>query len=329
MRCLEKKAADRWQSAEEILGHLEALATPSGGLTPTSTTPIPRSGGLPRGVGATAAVIVLALGAWLGFGRAGTPPAVAPLASLTQLTANPLETALTGAAISPDGSYFAYVDLGGLHVQIVETGERRTLDVGSTGTPWNVRWFPDGTRLLFLAANDGGANGRMVRFPLRRRAAACPPVSALGDGVPRRTQRCGGGWCQCERAVLRPSQGHGRETAKTPASWSVRTPGRASGMLNGHQTREAWPSAYGQGAAGERSTSWTSRVPDEPSCSRTAYFSSIGPRYCRSPGAPTAGSSSPVVTAAWERTRRIFGSWEPMFGRDRSWESRDVSLSLR
>ena len=175
MRCLEKKAADRWQSAEEILGHLEALATPSGGLTPTSTTPIPRSGGLPRGVGATAAVIVLALGAWLGFGRAGTPPAVAPLASLTQLTANPLETALTGAAISPDGSYFAYVDLGGLHVQIVETGERRTLDVGSTGTPWNVRWFPDGTRLLFLAANDGGANDVWS-------------VSLLG-GVPRLVHR--------------------------------------------------------------------------------------------------------------------------------------------
>src|SRR5437867_4940279 len=39
MRCLEKRPADRWQSAAELLGQLEAAATPSGGLTPTGTTP--------------------------------------------------------------------------------------------------------------------------------------------------------------------------------------------------------------------------------------------------------------------------------------------------
>ncbi len=41
MRCLEKKAADRWQSAAELLPQLEAMTTPSGGLTPTGTAPIP------------------------------------------------------------------------------------------------------------------------------------------------------------------------------------------------------------------------------------------------------------------------------------------------
>jgi tetratricopeptide (TPR) repeat protein len=44
MRCLEKRPADRWQSAAELLGQLEAAATPSGGLTPTSTTPAVSSG---------------------------------------------------------------------------------------------------------------------------------------------------------------------------------------------------------------------------------------------------------------------------------------------
>jgi serine/threonine-protein kinase len=39
MKCLEKRAADRWQSAEELLPQLEALATPSGGITPTGTLP--------------------------------------------------------------------------------------------------------------------------------------------------------------------------------------------------------------------------------------------------------------------------------------------------
>jgi len=35
MRCLEKKAADRWQSAAELHQQLEVMATPSGGTTPT------------------------------------------------------------------------------------------------------------------------------------------------------------------------------------------------------------------------------------------------------------------------------------------------------
>jgi eukaryotic-like serine/threonine-protein kinase len=41
MRCLEKKPADRWQSAEELIPQLEAVMTPSGGMTPTSTPPLP------------------------------------------------------------------------------------------------------------------------------------------------------------------------------------------------------------------------------------------------------------------------------------------------
>ncbi|MGH7703797.1 MAG: protein kinase domain-containing protein [Gemmatimonadales bacterium] len=36
MRCLEKKPADRWQSADELLHQLEVMATPSGGTTPTT-----------------------------------------------------------------------------------------------------------------------------------------------------------------------------------------------------------------------------------------------------------------------------------------------------
>ena len=45
MRCLEKRPADRWQSAGELLAQLEAATTPStGGMTPTGTTPVISSG---------------------------------------------------------------------------------------------------------------------------------------------------------------------------------------------------------------------------------------------------------------------------------------------
>jgi tetratricopeptide (TPR) repeat protein len=40
MRCLEKRPADRWQSAAELLTQLEAASTPTAGLTPAATMPI-------------------------------------------------------------------------------------------------------------------------------------------------------------------------------------------------------------------------------------------------------------------------------------------------
>jgi eukaryotic-like serine/threonine-protein kinase len=40
MKCLEKNRADRWQSADELLPQLEAMLTPSGGITPVETTPV-------------------------------------------------------------------------------------------------------------------------------------------------------------------------------------------------------------------------------------------------------------------------------------------------
>jgi len=67
MRCLEKDRADRWQTAEELFGHLEALSTPSGAVTPTQTVPARAIGsGWRRAVGVGGAVLVLvALGAYL------------------------------------------------------------------------------------------------------------------------------------------------------------------------------------------------------------------------------------------------------------------------
>ena len=75
MRCLEKKPADRWQRAEELVTRLEAIATPSGGMTPTDTRPVAapvvdRTPAAKWG-GVTVAAVLVALIGWFAFGRGG------------------------------------------------------------------------------------------------------------------------------------------------------------------------------------------------------------------------------------------------------------------
>jgi eukaryotic-like serine/threonine-protein kinase len=40
MRCLAKKPADRWQKADDLRAQMEAMVTPTGGMTPTATQPV-------------------------------------------------------------------------------------------------------------------------------------------------------------------------------------------------------------------------------------------------------------------------------------------------
>ena len=64
MRCLEKKPADRPQSAQELLDRFEQLATPSGGMTPTGTAPyrVVRHFRIPLVAGAAAVALLVVLG---------------------------------------------------------------------------------------------------------------------------------------------------------------------------------------------------------------------------------------------------------------------------
>jgi len=83
MRCLEKRAADRWRSADELLSQLESIVTPSGGFTPTDTRPIevapqkPASKriAVPIGVAALVVVVVALIGGWFLSGDSDGAPA--------------------------------------------------------------------------------------------------------------------------------------------------------------------------------------------------------------------------------------------------------------
>ncbi len=44
LRCLEKRPADRWQTAGELAAQLEAVVTPSAGMTPAGTQPVMSAG---------------------------------------------------------------------------------------------------------------------------------------------------------------------------------------------------------------------------------------------------------------------------------------------
>jgi hypothetical protein len=162
MRCLAKRAADRFQTAEELLQNLEPLATPSGGMTPTQTRPATawqpgaaRAKWVPIAVGA--GVLAIAALGWLAFrGRGGTPPVQL---ERTQLT-------FTGNASSPglsqDGSRIAYAtrqcDTAGictLDIVIQDVGGAGSATVlrGALGV-WEIKWTAD-TRYLVFGASFG------------------------------------------------------------------------------------------------------------------------------------------------------------------------------
>ncbi|HUR94330.1 MAG TPA: serine/threonine-protein kinase [Gemmatimonadales bacterium] len=89
MRCLAKRPADRFQTADDIVAALEPLATPSGGVTPTQTQPVTIRATAPRTrartlamAGAALIALVAALAVWKPWARAGERPLDANLVAV-------------------------------------------------------------------------------------------------------------------------------------------------------------------------------------------------------------------------------------------------------
>jgi serine/threonine-protein kinase len=152
MQCLEKRPADRWQTADALLATLEPLATPSGGTTPTATRPIgavaperpwKRWLGIAGGAGAVVVAAVLIL--------SRRPGPLLSLGARAQVTIDPgLEIE---PALSPDGKLIAYVagplNATKLYVRQLDGGAPIPVvrDVG--GRQRAPSWSADGRRLLY------------------------------------------------------------------------------------------------------------------------------------------------------------------------------------
>ncbi len=151
MKCLAKRPADRFQTADELVSVLEPLATPSGGMTPTQTRPIMALKTDRKVRWLLAAVgLVLLLAGGFALVRRTTPLPV--MGHSEQLTSDPgLEIQ---PAISPDGKLVAYSagNSSRMRVFLRPVGGGRTIplsdDTASVET--HPQWSPDGSTLLFL-----------------------------------------------------------------------------------------------------------------------------------------------------------------------------------
>jgi DNA-binding winged helix-turn-helix (wHTH) protein/Tol biopolymer transport system component len=112
----------------------------------------------------------------------------APEPVLRQLTANPTENWLMGAAISPDGKYLAFLDRTGLFVRSIDSGETHPVAMPPEwiGSVTGLRWFPDGGKLIASVRVPGGydiwAITTVGQAPPRliRRAGLWPAISPDG-----------------------------------------------------------------------------------------------------------------------------------------------------
>jgi Tol biopolymer transport system component len=158
MRCLEKKPADRWQTAEELLRQLETLTTPSGGITPADTKPVAavravRPANVAVGTGVVVAIAVLGFFGW-SLLRPGQPTVT--VSNIRQLTRAP-EIEIE-PAVSPDGREVAYTAGwgGDMHIFVKDLGGGRAfpLTADRPALQGNPRWTPDGRSVVFVELSD-------------------------------------------------------------------------------------------------------------------------------------------------------------------------------
>ena len=154
MRCLAKRPADRWQSADDLLNALEPLAMSSGGMTPTQTRPVaavrPPPRQFPRWAAWLAGGAVVAAGAFaLTLGQSA-PDTIALGQRAAVAVSDEQERWPT---LMPDGRSVLYTLWGdtseAIAIQQVNGGAPMVVSAGLSGFKCCQAVSPDGSRIVF------------------------------------------------------------------------------------------------------------------------------------------------------------------------------------
>jgi len=153
MKCLAKKPADRWQSAEELLPHLETLVASSRSLTPTATVSVSAVSGVKKYVSPAVVAGVLALvvvGVW-GTRLLKPGPFNITTSNERQITSDlGLEFE---PSLSPDGERIVYSKGGAFkthpYVQVLGTASALRLGEDLPGHQRTPVWTADGNSVTF------------------------------------------------------------------------------------------------------------------------------------------------------------------------------------
>jgi len=179
-KALDKDREVRCQTASELCADFRRLKrdTTSGksGTAAVSQSPLAAQRvrasqvgkGVPRAARQSkhwimAGILVSALIASVGLIRYATRAPEAPqLLRQQRLTANPSDSPVQSAAISPDGKYLGYSDTHGVYVQLIGTGEKGAVAAPPGFQPGHYTWafggwYPDSTHFLATLRIPGTA----------------------------------------------------------------------------------------------------------------------------------------------------------------------------
>jgi eukaryotic-like serine/threonine-protein kinase len=144
-KALEKDRQARYQSASEVRTDLEILQREME----------PRHRAQWKEIAAAGVVILIIASAALWLTKHPSPSRNPPSElKLRQLTTNPPKNPVTNGTISPNGRYLAYVDMKGIHIKLIETGETSSVpqpeELSAKNVEWEIipQWFPDSTRFV-------------------------------------------------------------------------------------------------------------------------------------------------------------------------------------